>query len=125
LSYVAETTLALQTVGIDQNAITEITHELYIGKVLPEVDELNSEIKDSGFVKSLYNDFAKDPRTVIQSFLVFGFGEAIHLPEYLSISGAIVSESFTRISAKRMAANRLKSNRLYLLHELGKIISHG
>ena len=117
-SYVSETSTALIDAGRDEEALADVIHELYIGKVRPLMAELNDEVTRSGYLRTLLSDFGRDPKSFVTSFVTFGLGDLAHIPTYAAAAVAASAE-LLRVRNEAVSAQRkTRSNRLYYLHEL-------
>jgi hypothetical protein len=83
-SYVGETSTALVEAVRNEEAVADVIHELYIGKVRPAMSELNDQVARSGFLRTLLTDFGRDPKSFVTSFVTFGLGSLAADP-YLRI----------------------------------------
>ncbi len=120
--YVSEASVALTEVGRDEEAIADVIHEVYVGKVRPVLNDLNDMVSRSRFLRTLLRESGRDPKGFATSFITFGLGNLVHLPKYVAASAAASTELLRvkyEASAKRHEA---RSNRLYYLHELERRI---
>jgi len=125
-SYVAEASSAVAEVGYDTDALADVINEIYVGKVIPAVNELERQTKDNGFLRRLLHDFGRDPKTFVQSFLTLGIGEVTSLPLYVSIGAAIGTQLIGEAAKMHDEGKRIGASRLHVLYETeraGKSIS--
>jgi len=121
-SFVVETSEALTNVNYDEESISDVIHQMYVGKILPIIKEINDEWRVSNFIKSIFRDLAKDPKKIISTFLTFGIGEIANLPMELSVGIATANLGISSLFSQQEKRNELKKNKLYLLHELERKI---
>ncbi|WP_461165356.1 hypothetical protein [Arthrobacter sp. R4-81] len=122
-SFVVETSTALTSVVRDEEAVRDVVHELYIGKVRPVLDEINDQWRHSNAVRSLIRDFGRDPKAFVTSFVTFGLGEVADLPIEVSIGAAAASQVIGAAAQQQTARKTLKGNRLFMLHEVEQYAS--
>lgn len=120
-SYIIEMSSSLAVAGDDQDAIADIIHEIYIAKVIPVVNDLAKQTRDNTFLTRLLNDFGRDPKTFVQSFITLGIGEFAGLPQSLSIGASIASQIISIASNKIETGKSIVKNDLFFVHELDRL----
>lgn len=113
-SYVVETSRGLEDVGDDVDAWSDLINEVYIGKTLPALLELQGKLADNTLLKGIITDF-KDGKSLIGSAVSFGIGYFTEAPLAATISGVIGLEALSRITRIRHAEKSYKKDKLYFL----------